>query len=83
MKPKNKAKRLFARTHRNHWLLRGVVLLGLLALSRKTQAQSVIPSAPETPETPPALEPFATTEMDVFVPGGIGPRPGIGTAISL
>lgn len=73
MKPKNKAKRLFARTHRNYWLLRGVVLLGLLALSRKTQAQSVIPSAPETSETPPALEPFATTEMDVFVPGGSSP----------
>ncbi len=70
MNLKTKTKRLFARTHRNHWLLRGVVLLGLLALSRKTQAQSVITSAPETPETPPALEPFATSEMDVFVSGG-------------
>ncbi|MGA2685234.1 MAG: hypothetical protein ABSF51_09295 [Verrucomicrobiota bacterium] len=73
MNLKTKAKRLFARTHRNHWLLREVVLLGLLVLSRKTQAQSVITSAPETSETPPALEPFATTEMDVFVSGGTAP----------
>jgi hypothetical protein len=73
MNLKTKAKRLFAQTHRNHWLLREVVLLGLLALSRKTQAQSVITSTPETPETPPALQPFATSDMDVFVPAGAAP----------
>ena len=73
MNLKNKTKRLFVRAHRNHWLLRGAVLLGLLALSRRTHAQSVITSEPETSETPPALQPFATTEMDVFVPGGAVP----------
>ncbi len=39
--------------------------------SRRSPAQQVISSAPATTETPPALQPFATTEMDVFTPAGI------------
>ena len=59
------------------------MLLGLLALSRKTQAQRDHLGARDIPETPPALEPFANTEMDVFVPAGVVPGPAIGAAISL
>ncbi|HKW30131.1 MAG TPA: hypothetical protein VJT54_12405 [Verrucomicrobiae bacterium] len=53
---------------RNTGLLQRVALLGLLMLSRRSQAQQVISSAPATAEIPPALQPFATTEMDVFTP---------------
>jgi hypothetical protein len=70
MNLKIKTKGLFAFARRNIWQLRGTVLLGLLLMSRRSQAQQVISSAPATPETPPALQPFQTTEMDVFVPAG-------------
>jgi hypothetical protein len=52
------------------WWFWTAILLELLVMSRKSQAQQVIGSAPTAPETPPALEPFANTEMDVFIPGG-------------
>ncbi len=70
MKLKTQMKWLFLLINRNTWLLRRAVLLSLLVMSRKSQAQQVINSAPATVETPPALQPFATTEMDVFVPAG-------------
>lgn len=71
LKPKTKG--LFVRGNMNIWLFLGAVLLGLLVLSRKSQAQQVISSSPTTPETPPALQPFQTTEMDVFAPAGATP----------
>ena len=46
------------------------MLLGLFVMARGLKAQQVITSAPTTPETPPALQPFANTEMDVFTPAG-------------
>ncbi len=70
MKQKTKTNGLFVRTNMNIWLSWGVVLLGLLVLSRKSQAQQVITSTPTTSDTPPALQPFETTEMNVFAPGG-------------
>jgi hypothetical protein len=73
MNLKTKMNPLFLRVRRNIWLLRGTVVLGLLMLGRKTQAQSVLAAAPETSETPPALQPFATSDMDVFAPAGAAP----------
>jgi hypothetical protein len=70
MNLKTKTKRLFVRANRNICRLGGAVLLGLLMMNRRSQAQPVITSAPVTPETPSALQPFAATEMDVFVPAG-------------
>src|SRR5579859_3613192 len=68
MKLKTRKKWLFMHMSRITGLLQRVVLLGLLMLGRRSQAQQVISSAPATTETPPALQPFATTEMDVFTP---------------
>jgi hypothetical protein len=73
MNLKTKSKGLFVRTNMNIWLFWGVVLLELLVWSRKSQAQQVITSAPTTSDTPPALQPFEATEMDVFVPAGAAP----------
>jgi hypothetical protein len=73
MNLKTKTKGLFVRTNMNIWLFWGAVLPGLLGLSCKSQAQQVVRSSPTTPETPPALQPFQTTEMDVFVPAGAAP----------
>ncbi len=73
MNLKAKRRELLACAKRNIWLLWGTVLLGLLLLGRRSQAQQVISSVPATPETPPALQPFQNTEMDVFVPGGEAP----------
>ncbi|MGA9779607.1 MAG: hypothetical protein WBS33_15175 [Verrucomicrobiia bacterium] len=70
MKLKTQTKWLLLLANRNLWLLRGAVLLGLLMWTRRSPAQQVISSAPATTETPPALQPFATTEMDVFTPAG-------------
>jgi hypothetical protein len=68
-----KTKGMFVRINMNIWLSWGAVLLGLLVLGRKSQAQQVITALPTTSGTPPALQPFETTEMDVFVPGGTAP----------
>ena len=70
MKLKTRTKQLLSHVNRNLWVLRGAVLLGVLMWSRRSPAQQVISSAPATTETPPALQPFATTEMDVFTPAG-------------
>ncbi|MGB7768511.1 MAG: hypothetical protein WBN22_06620 [Verrucomicrobiia bacterium] len=70
MNLKTKMKGLFVRSNRNFGPLGKTLLLGLLMFSRKSQAQPVTTSFPTTPETPPALQPFANTEMDVFVPAG-------------
>lgn len=48
----------------------GGTLLALFATGRGLKAEGVITSPPATPETPPALQPFANTEMDVFAPAG-------------
>ena len=50
------------------------LLFGLLVLGRRSQAQEVITSPPAPAETPAALQPFANTEMDVFIPAGGAPR---------
>ncbi|MGH7993276.1 MAG: hypothetical protein ACREDQ_07160, partial [Limisphaerales bacterium] len=74
MKLKTKMKGGFACSHENIQLWGRTLLFGLLVLSRRSQAQEVIASPPATPETPPALQPFANTEMDVFIPAGGAPR---------
>lgn len=74
MKLKTKMKGGVARSHGNIQLWGRTLLFGLLVLSRRSQAQEVITSPPATPETPPALQPFANTEMDVFIPAGGAPR---------
>ncbi len=74
MKLKTKTKGRFVNSHEDVRLLWKTLLFGLLVLSRRAQAQEVIMSAPATPEMPPALQPFANTEMDVFVPAGGVPR---------
>jgi hypothetical protein len=73
MKLKTQTKCLFILVNRNLWLLRGALWLGLLMWSRRSPAQQVISPAPETTETPTALQPFAATEMDVFTPAGAAP----------
>ena len=73
MKLKTKTKGRFARSQGNIQLWGQTLLFGLLMLSRRSQAQAVIASPPATTETPPALQPFANTEMDVFNPAGGAP----------
>ncbi|HTQ51545.1 MAG TPA: outer membrane beta-barrel protein [Candidatus Acidoferrales bacterium] len=65
----------FLRLNPKRWLFWSALFLELLLMSRRSQAQQVISSAPAAPETPPALEPFANTEMDVFIPAGVVPGP--------
>jgi len=67
---KTKTKGLFVRSNRNIGRLGKALSLGLLVLSCKSPAQQVINSPPAVSETPPALQPFANTEMDVFTPAG-------------
>jgi hypothetical protein len=74
MNPKTKTKGLFVGSHRHIQWLGKTLLLGLLVLSRRSSAQQVITSPPTTSEAPPALELFANTEMDVFVPAGGAPE---------
>lgn len=62
--------RSFLRLSPSRWPFWTVMLVELLVMSRRTQAQAVIGSTPTAPETPPALQPFANTEMDVFTPAG-------------
>ena len=52
----------------------GGTLLGLFAVSRGLRAQQVIATPPVTSEIPPALAPFANTEMDVFTPAAGAPQ---------
>jgi len=73
MNLKTKMKGLFVHANRSICRLGGAVLLGLLMMNRRSQAQQVITPAPTTPQTPAALQPFETTEMDVFVPAGVVP----------
>ena len=74
MNLKTKTKGRFVRSHENIQLLGKSLLFGLLVLSRRSQAQEVITSPPASSETPPALQPFANTEMDVFAPAGEAPQ---------
>ncbi|HUA38705.1 MAG TPA: hypothetical protein VMA35_09975 [Candidatus Sulfopaludibacter sp.] len=75
MKLRTRTKRLFWLVNGNFELLRKAILLGLLLWSRRSPAQQVLSSAPSTTETPPALQAFETTEMDVFSPAGAAPGP--------
>jgi hypothetical protein len=70
MKLKTPAAWSFLRLNRRKWLLWTTIFVELLVMGRRSQAQQVIGSAPAAPETPPALEPFANSDMDVFVPAG-------------
>lgn len=75
MNLKNTMPGLFARAHRHLRRSGGAVLLGLLVMSHRSQAQQVISSTPTLTAPPPALQPFATSEMDVFAPAGGVPAP--------
>jgi len=74
MNPITITRGLFVRSNRDIQWLGKTLLLGLLVLSRRSPAQEVITTPPTTSETPPALQPFANTEMDVFVPAGGAPQ---------
>jgi hypothetical protein len=63
----------FLRLNPRKWLLWTTLFVELLVMSRRSQAQQVIGAVPAVPETPPAMEPFATTPMDVFPPAGAAP----------
>ena len=73
MELKTLAGRSFLRLNRRNWPFWTALLVELLLMSRRTQGQQVIGSVPTAPETPPALQPFANSEMDVFVPAGAVP----------
>jgi hypothetical protein len=73
MKLKTLAAWLFLRPNRRRWLFWTTLFVELLVMSRRSQAQLVIGSAPAAPETPTAMEPFANTPMDVFIPAGAAP----------
>jgi hypothetical protein len=76
MEPKPLTERSFLRLNRRNWLFWTAIFVELLVMSRRTQGQQVIGTAPTVPEIPPALEPFATTSMDVFIPAGATPGAG-------
>ena len=59
--------------NRKQQLLWAALFIELLVMSRRSQAQSVISSTPAAPEIPQAMEPFAVTPMDVFIPAGAVP----------
>jgi Putative beta-barrel porin 2 len=73
MKLKTLTGRSFLYPNRTKWLFWAAIFVELLVMSRRSQAQSVIGSAPAAQEIPPAMEPFASTPMDVFISAGAEP----------
>jgi len=53
----------------------GALLPALCGLCGGLRAQEVLVPPPTNPETPAALQPLQTSEMDVFVPAGAAPSP--------